>query len=386
MHIELTRTKNLNDGYHLSDNLCVLPWMHLELRHNGDISPCCVSTDIVGNARNDNIHNVLLNDQMSQLRKDFLNGQRPSSCQHCWRIEDRGQQSNRQFHNNLLMKKFQEEFVNDIKVRSLDIKPGNVCNFKCRICKPVSSSLFADEFNRYNKNKTFRIERWDEYNDYVWAQLKILLPTIEQLDFYGGEPFLVKKIALLLEEAIDKDYAKNIRLQFISNGSVYPEELIKLLGHFRAVNISFSIDNVGKRFEFERGGSWDQVEANIIKFSGLESDKIHIHLWVTVNIQNIYYLDDVFVWAEKYNIVPDLNFLDNPRWANIDSMTPAAVNLVVDKYKDSKRPQLRALANWVSGAAGSTGQDFVDAMKKFDSIRNQNFMDTHAEIAQAMGY
>jgi len=381
-----TRSDPLESNFNLPDKFCPLPWMHLELRHNSDISPCCVSTDIVGSASTDDLRSVLNNKKMSQLREDFLSGQQPAGCQHCWRIEDQGQISNRQFHKKYLAKKFHLQYAHDLQIRSLDVKPGNVCNFKCRICNPTSSSLYADEARKFNHNKTFAISPQQEYNDYIWNQFTELLPTIENLDFYGGEPFLVKKIATLLKEAVDKDYANRIRVTFNSNGSIYPEETIDLLEQFRSVDIALSIDNIGKRFELERGGVWTEVEQNILRFRQLESDKMHVHLWPTVNIQNIYYLDEIFAWAEQHSIDVNLNFLDGPDWANIESLTTAAITLIANKYQDSKIPQLQELSRWVKTFKGNTGEEFVRAMKKFDQIRSQDFAASHPEIAHAMGY
>lgn len=376
----------LDTNFQLPNSFCPLPWMHLEMRHSGDIHPCCVSTDTVGQAATEDIKEILLGKKMHQLRQDFLSGQQPKGCDHCWKIERQGQVSNRQWHEKSYRKKFHLEFANDIQIRSLDIKPGNVCNFKCRICNSESSSLFADELRKFETEKTFKISQWAEYSDYMWEQLETLLPTIENLDFYGGEPFLVKKISALLKEAINRGYAKNIQLHFNSNGSIYPEELIELIKQFKSADIALSIDNIGARFELERGGQWDEIEQNIIKFAQLNNNKIHVHLWPTVNIQNIYYLDSVFSWAEQYSIDVNLNFLDGPSWASIPSLTPAAIELIANKYKNSLVPELQRLSNWVQSFAGTDGKDFITSMKKFDSRRNQNFLDTHPEIARAMGY
>ena len=106
----------------------------------------------------------------------------------------------------------------------------------------------------------------------------------------------------------------------------------------------------------------------------------------TVNIQNVYYLDEIFEWAKTYNIQVTLNFLDLPHWANIDNMTPAAKKLVVDKFKNSNNPDLKNISVRVQNSIGNDGVEFVKQMKRFDSLRNQNFSETHSIIANAMGY
>lgn len=384
----LLESKSL-DADQLNDEstICPLPWMHLEIKHNGNIHPCCVSTTCLGSANENNLNTVMQGEQMQKLRSEFLSGQKPQGCQHCWKLESNGQQSNRQWHVKHYEKKFYSEYLDNPKIRSLDIKPGNVCNFKCRICNPINSSLYAEEY--YLKTKIAiksANSRWLEYNVYVWDQLEKLLPDIENLDFYGGEPFLIKEIPKLLQSAIDQKRSKHMRLHFNTNGSVFPTKLIPLLKQFRHVDVALSIDNIGQRFELERGGEWAEVQQNIFNFKKLNSENFSIYLMPTVNIQNIYYLDELFEWAEQNQIRVTLNFLDDPQWVSIDYLTPNAIKLVVDKFKNSTYPELRALATRVSRSSGSNGIEFVKHSKRFDILRGQDFAKSHREIARAMGY
>ena len=98
------------------------------------------------------------------------------------------------------------------------------------------------------------------------------------------------------------------------------------------------------------------------------------------------YLDELLGWAKQNQLVYKFNFLEFPRYYNINSMTDRARELVINKYQDSSNLQLQALANRVKNSTGSDGKMFVKQMKWFDYIRNQNFGSTHNEIAQAMGY
>lgn len=369
----------LPTSFIVPDTVCPLPWMHLEVKHNGDIYPCCVYKNSVATAKDTTLADALAGTAMTALREEFMAGNKPSGCRHCWQLEDQQLKSNRQWHVGQYSKKFYSEYFDNVKIRSLDIKPGNVCNFKCRICNPTSSSLFADEAKNVIAIKS---GRWVEYNDYTWNELETLLPNIENLDFYGGEPFLVKQIPKLLEYAVAKDYAKNIRLHINSNGSIFPQALIPTLTKFKTVDIALSIDNIGARFELERGGTWTEVAENILKFNQLNNT----YLMPTVNIQNVYYLDELLAWAKEHNIRVTLNFLDDPQWANINSMTTAAKQLVIDKFSTSTDANLQNIAQRIKESPGSDGTEFVKQMKRFDTLRNQNFAETHSAIALAMGY
>ena len=389
VQIGLADTAPLPMDFYMPNTVCPLPWMHLEIKHNGDVYPCCVSQFPVASALDTDLDSIMLGDRMSQLRSDFVAGKQPADCKHCWAVEQQGQQSNRQWHVKHYGREFYLNYFNNIKIRSLDLKPGNTCNFKCRICNPVSSSLFADELNSQRKNQikiTDNTARWVEYNDYTWDQLQKLLPNIENLDFYGGEPFLVKEISKLLISAIEQGYSQQMRLHFNSNGSVFPDKLIPILEQFKSVDIALSIDNIGQRFELERGGQWEEVEKNILNFYQLDSTKFTTYIMPTVNIQNVYYLDELFAWANNHQIRVTVNFLNDPDWANINNLTPAAKQLVIDKFIQSEHKELQLLAVRVKTSVGNDGTEFVHQMKRFDRIRSQDFGLTHKEIAQAMGY
>jgi MoaA/NifB/PqqE/SkfB family radical SAM enzyme len=167
---------------------------------------------------------------------------------------------------------------------------------------------------------------------------------------------------------------------------VYPKDIIDNIQKFKEVDIAISIDDIGSRFELTRGGVWKEVEANILRFKELESENFKVYIFPTVNIQNVLYLDELLDWADKNQLVYKFNFLEFPKYYNINSMTDQARELVINKYRDSSNLQLQALANRVKNSAGSDGKMFLKNVKWLDYIRNQDFSTTHNEIAQAMGY
>ena len=369
-------------GYKLADTVCPLLWSHLEIRHNGDVHPCCVNSVPVGNANENTLTEIFNNNKMDLLRKQFATGGRPHGCEHCWKLEKQGLSSNRQWHIGKGARDFYSQWYDNIQIRSLDLKPSNVCNFKCRTCNPNNSSLIADEVRRHSTIPVVS-DRWEEYSDYTWKELDTLLPNIENLDFFGGEPFLIKEVKTFLRNAVTSGHSNQIRLHFNTNGSVFPKDIIDTLRQFKEVDLALSIDDIGSRFELTRGGVWSDVEANILKFKELG---FKLYIFPTVNIQNVLYLDELIAWADRHNITYTFNFLEFPRYLNIDSLTDTAKELIVAKYKYSLNNQLQALANRVANSHGSDGSNFVQQMKRLDRIRNQDFNSTHNEIAQAMGY
>lgn len=381
------------EGYRVSHStLCPILWSHAEVRHNGDVYPCCVSKERIGNGNDNTLSELYHSDQMNRIRKELLSGIRSAGCEKCWRHEDDGLISNRQW----FLKKYSHDFYSTwhdhLKLRSLDLKPGNVCNFRCRVCNPTSSSIIAEEYRQTQLRKGIAIpvvgDRWDGYNEFMWAELDRLIPDIENLDFYGGEPFLLKELRSFLHKVVADSQAEHIRLHFNTNGSIFPVELIDTLSQFREIDICLSIDNIGSRFELERGGSWAEVEQNILRFKELAESKPNwqVSIFPTVNIQNIYYLEELIAWAESNKIDYTLNFLDDPEYLNIDRMTPAAKQLIIEKYHNHPNTALKNLSARVGNSVGSNGAEFVRRIKNLDARRDQNFAASHLEIATAMGY
>jgi hypothetical protein len=109
-------------------------------------------------------------------------------------------------------------------------------------------------------------------------------------------------------------------------------------------------------------------------------------LFTTVNIQNVLYLDELYSWAESTGLRVVLNVLKGPQFMNIDYMTQAAKDLVIEKFQNSSIPELQSIANRVKKSPGSNGEKFIEYMQQLDKWRNENFGLTHKEIANAMGY
>ena len=376
------------------DRFCPLPFFHLAIMTQGSAKACCVSKKYFGSATTTSVKDLFFSDYMKDLRHKFTSGQRATDCSNCWNLEDRNIKSNRQWHLDLYQHRFfTENWMDDLKVRSLDYRPSNVCNFKCRICVPVSSSLLAEEAYRFSdseedktKIKSIMIKgRWFDDNPEFFQQITKMMQDMVQIDFYGGEPFLLKQLPTLLEQAISSDVAKNIRLHFNTNGSVWRNSIIDSLSRFKEVDISISVDNIDRAFELERGGTWQQIENNISKFVKL-GKPFCISIMPTVNIQNIYYLPDLIEWAQKSNTRIVFNYLDFPECFNIDYMTTEAKQLVVDRFLQYDHPELKKLIDRIVQSPGSDGKLFVEQTKLYDQYRKQDFRSTHKEIAEAMGY
>jgi MoaA/NifB/PqqE/SkfB family radical SAM enzyme len=395
----------------LSEKICMLPWISIETSPIGTARPCCLAIDEITkpdgvkySLLENSLEEIYHSEYMQDLRKEFLKGNKPSTCQRCWNEEAAGRVSKR-MNSRIRLKEYYDSIdwsnTNPDQLWFIDLKLGNICNLKCRICGSWSSSKWAKEEIDYVPGidrKThlaytyLQDGAWPRESELFWDNLRTLLPNIKYLEFTGGEPFLIEQHFKFLRYAVDTDHSKHIEIHYNTNGTVFPEAA-RLWNHFKHVEIAFSIDNVGERFEYERhGADWQEVQANIRRFTEMRSAKISTQLCTTMNIQNVYYLPELCDWigTQTFDHVY-FNMLHDPWHMCISKMTSQAQELVIDRltsydFSPKYRAEVLRIIQFIRNGEGSDGQEFLRKMQTTDQYRQQSFLDSHNEIARAMGY
>ena len=402
------------------DSICMLPWVSIEASPVGTARPCCLAKDEITKVdgtpyklKESSLAKIYNSEYMQDLRQQFRRGEKPSTCNRCWKEEDAGIVSKR-INSRIRLKEFYPivDWKNDTpdQLWFIDLKLGNICNLKCRICGSWSSSKWAKEEIDYESRKykdvqgydrkqhsayTFLQEgTWPRESEVFWDNLKELLPNIKYFEFTGGEPFLIEEHFKLLRYAVEHGYSKRIDIHYNTNGTVYPsDEEVALWSKFRNVEIAVSIDNTEARFEYERYGAvWEEVKTNVIKFNAMKTNLIQTQVCMTVNIQNVYYLPELCDWVntQQFDMV-HFNMLHDPNVMCINRMTPAAQKLVIDRltaypFNVKHRVEINKIIQFIENGAGSDGTEFLQKMQQADAYRDQSMLTTHREIALAMGY
>lgn len=380
-------------GYAQIDTLCPLPFSQISINARGSVLPCCKFTTFVGNLHKNTLPEIFFGDQLDIVRKQMLSANRPKQCGTCWQNESKGTTSLRQLamaqHGDLL----DQNWLDDPQIRNISWAPSALCNFKCRICKPdFSSKIAAEELQFSQDHNQRKILRALIKSANSPEQTTELIESFDGVDhlrdlhILGGEPFLWPQLAHLIDRLIDQDVAQHTTIRLNTNCSVFPDDrLVPIIENFRAVEILLSIDNVGERFEIERGGCWPDVLINAKKFASLQSSKVQIKLVPTINLQNVLYLDDVLALSKSLGVGIVWWYLETPVFLCIDNSTEETKRLIIEKYKTHQEPELQKIASRILISPKCDGKEFLDYTKKMDLRRSQSFCRTHREVYEAMG-
>jgi len=226
-------------------------------------------------------------DYVKSLRTQLENGIWPTECNSCKVKEQLGKTSMRENGNRA----YEDYNATDI---TLEIRPGNVCNFACQTCWPAASSRVTSFFKQAgfdvitkdrNSHTKFDISGTARITDYKF--LDSIKHRIKDIIILGGEPFYDKSCLAFLDWAI-KNLSANMTL--FTNTSIIREDIIS--AYPGTLTIVCSLDAVGKPAEYIRFGTeWETVEKTFNQLKTFKNVKNRVN--ITSSAYNFYYISDV---------------------------------------------------------------------------------------------
>jgi len=392
----------------------VLPWISLEASPVGTVRPCCLAINEIqdndGNKyklANTSLSEIQNSTAMKTLREDFLAGKKPQNCRRCWNEERAGRTSKR-MHTLDRLKHMIDATVSwtsdAMPLMFLDLKLGNICNLKCRICGSWSSSQFAAEEIRFNRGEETRGSfayqmlkdgAWPRESAEFWADLDQHLDNIRYIEFTGGEPFMIKEHFQLLQKLVDTGRAAQVEIHYNTNGTQYPEEGEAIWKHFKHVEIALSIDDVEHRFEYQRSNAvWTDVVANTERFRQLRSRNSNITLQAccTINVFNVYYLETVAQWLiqQKFDFIY-WNMMHDAYYFSISTLPETAKTAITKQLTLADVPasilsEFASAAEFMNRGNSLDGQLLRMNILDLDRKRQQNLADVQPEFAALIDY
>jgi len=192
------------------------------------------------------LHNT---EQKFQERKMMLEGQRPTGCDYCWKIEDAGHISDRYYRSsehwaiNKIDEISTQAFDYNVSPTYVEVNFNQTCNFKCSYCSPHLSSEWEREIEvhgpyrirneEHNNVSVLRdvglmpiggANKDNPYVDAFWKWWPNIYSDLKVFRMTGGEPLLDANTFKVLDYVKDNPN-KQLELSITSNMCPPKQEL-----------------------------------------------------------------------------------------------------------------------------------------------------------------
>lgn len=334
-----------------SKTFCILPWIHLSTRPDGQMRVCCTANASSVGPTNDKLHGgnigVLKDEEgrpnnlnvadfltswnsnyMKNVRRQMINGEQPPSCLKCYKEEAAGHKSKRQWETKYwtkrvdlpaLLKNTAVDGAIPPTLSYIDLRFGTKCQLACVMCSPHDSSGWIKDWQAIyptieneNVKQTWAwgnkgsvngsSYNWHKNNPTFWEQFYDQIPHMKQLYFAGGEALIIEEHYAILEECIKRGYASEMEIRYNSNGVEWRDDLFELWKHFKIVRFHYSVDDLFNRNEYIRYPSkWSRTEEVFHILDTHTSDNVEVTIACAVNALNIYYIPDFIKWKLQQN-------------------------------------------------------------------------------------
>lgn len=321
-----------------SPTFCVLPWVQMASKPDGTLNLCCLASHIVLKDENSRAHRMdedsfehIWNcDELKATRKKMCAGEKVNGCQICYNNEANKQESLRQSMNRRwkgllgakeIKRRIEESESSGGQLTSQpvywDLRLGNKCNLKCRMCFPINSHGLNQEFAKIREEgKDFPSYdilsgqqakdalHWGDSEKFQESMIKVL-PFARELYFTGGELMLIQTTYNILQAAVDLNVAHDIQIKFHTNTTIWNAKVMELLPHFKDVDIICSIDGAENTDDYIRYPTkFSVVNDNLKKYLDLAEQHANIFIAVSAAIswQNVFDLPQFAKWILSFNL------------------------------------------------------------------------------------
>lgn len=347
---------------------------------NGQIAynPCSIYQGHFKKSNDLNIQDAWNSDGRRQLLDMIENDQPITGCDYCYQAEASGIKSRRQHSQELYEQYHSDESIHLTGPQGLDYSVGNLCNLKCVICGPNSSSQWISDYQKLNPTVDIEYLKYQKNN-----QLRIEgsqgLDNLISVHFHGGgDPLMSDAHVTLLKNIQSTKGLGDVRVFYNTNGTqLVSPDILELWQQCKLIELYFSVDDIGHRFEYQRtGAKFDILEKNLRWFY---NNMPHNHLFKVNAVWgylNLFYLDELVEWHR-------CNFSTNRYGDTVPLIFQRAIGITQLNHIDidnkqkllkkfSKYPELCNLVDSLT-VSNQSHKNFLDWIKRLDQIRNQDF-------------
>lgn len=283
--------------YNKNKSFCIYPWINFN-NTGTKLLLCSRSSKKITTV--EQLQDWSTDPDYNVIRNQMLEGTRlPEHCSTCYKYEDLGIESYRQFETLDWVSQLDLDSVEDLKKIDrpyyYEVLLGNHCNIKCRGCQPAYSNPIGIESKKFNIVPPIQLN-WESATPSI-DQIDIdKLNEKSQVYFQGGEPTIMPEVLEFMKRCLKKNKI-NFDLSMCTNGVKISDKFLKLVSNFPNTNFSFSIDGFSRINDYWRSGSqWNTVIANA---KLLQSHGHAISINTVPGIYNVTNLHLLFEFLER---------------------------------------------------------------------------------------
>lgn len=365
----------------------------IALQYHNFLKPCCTwRTDDAWiqehDIKNINLINWHNHKDLVSARESLAQEIWPKNCQDCQTIESQGRQDSARLGGISAYENYQEGGI------TLEIRPGNVCNFACQTCWPFASTRVETYYKKANLPNPYADIPQNNFISYEF--LNSIADRLRSIIVLGGEPFYDPKCLKFLHWTKDNTSAE---LLAFTNGSVIDLDLINSMN--RKFTLVFSLDAIGVPAEYIRFGTkWKTVWDNYQKVKTIPHVTTRVN--ITTSPYNYLYFPDLLDllmddWPEVVTFGPTMEKIFNEKVVPL-GLRPKIINRLenaIGKLKqadidsDQKSNAVNAVQSIVENLKLTSydrelHQQFIDFVRKMDSVKNINFVDYCTELTELL--
>lgn len=324
---------------------CSAPWSHLHVLPEGDVLPCCMWDYSVyedggrfGNINDyDDITDLFNNTRFRELRQSFLSNEPAVGCHRCYHQEKFNRYSSfRSFMNSdkiltedvfrTIESTNNDGSIDDITVTYLDVRFGNICNLKCRMCGHHLSSTWYDELVKEAELNGSQPPDQKFVHVDCYDKIEPFLETVTEIYFAGGEPTLYPEHLQILDRLVEIGNT-DLHIRYNTNMSSLKykgRDFIDVWQKFNHVSIGASIDDQGDIVRYIRTGlDWTKACKNMNRLLH-EAPHVRTVITPTIGILNLetfpafhqFAIENGWCSADRYT----LGYVDWPQYMNIRNL------------------------------------------------------------------
>jgi len=266
---------------------CRVPFDSITVSPTGRMQLCCEAQWTGGAEKTklsdmDSLQSWFQGKYLSTIRQNMLEGKQIPQCQTCYKRERLHGESSRTHINERYFRENSD--IKEYSIKKIDLKLGNKCNLKCKMCFPYASSELWKEWkslgwnsNKKDPNKDTTWKYYDGYfeEDYSWPKNQKNMQKIKEvacdakiLHVTGGEPTINPEFYDLLDHLIDRGNAKQIVLDITTNATKIHPRFFDMARQFKELWLTISMDGVRKTYEYVRyPANYQKVYSNIKRYN-----------------------------------------------------------------------------------------------------------------------